>query len=61
MKKTTIILFTILAFWACQKIDPVKPPEELPMNYGTLIEDTLYVTAVSLVGKERENTYNSPK
>ncbi len=61
MKKTTYIIFVILTLWACQDIDPIKPPDELSMNYGELIEDTLYATADSFVINERVNTFDSPK
>lgn len=61
MKKATYILFTIFIFWACQKVDPISPTPELSMNYGELVEDTLYVTADSFVINERVNTFDSPK
>ena len=61
MNKITSILLLILTLWACQDIDPLKPPDELSMNYGQLIIDTLYVTADSFVVNDRVNTFNARK
>jgi hypothetical protein len=61
MKNTITILLTLLIIWSCQDIDPLRPPEELTMNYGELVSDTLFATADSIVINERVNTYNAPK
>ncbi len=61
MKKITHVILIALYIWACQDVDPLKPPDELSMNYGQLIIDTLYVTADSFVVNERVNTFNAPK
>ena len=61
MKKISLILVFLTSIWSCQELDPVQPTDELSMNYGSLIEDTLYSTADTFIVDNRINTYNSKK
>ena len=61
MKKIIFIILSFIAFWTCQKLDPLKPTDELSMNYGKLVEDTLYSTADTFLVNDRINTYSAIK
>ena len=61
MRNIFVILLFLMMFMACQDVDPLKPPDELSMNYGELVETTLFATADTFIVNERINTFNSTK
>lgn len=61
MRNIFIILLLVSIFMACQDVDPLKPTDELSMDYGELVETTLFATADTFIIDERINTFDSPK